>query len=142
MSECVWWSSCQFLRGLHDFRRWIAFNSFPPFPFSSLPFQVLKSSRRERSGYLPPNRPIFLSPSFPPNPPTLKNPISHFKSPKHLIYVHKPVLFQVTVTSLFYLIAPPSLLSYSKKILCLFETQLLKYFTLLVTFQMQNRIQM
>ena len=69
MGECVSWSSCQFVRGLHDFRRWIFFQSLSSFPFS-LP-SVLGTQisplphPRERSRYLAPNRPIFLSPSFP-----------------------------------------------------------------------------
>ena len=71
---------------------------FPiPFLLSLFPSSSFRYSNpppfSERSGYLPPNRPIRLSPSFPPNPPAPKNPISHFKSLKHFIYVDKPVLY-------------------------------------------------
>lgn len=125
--------------GITRFQEMDFFQSLSSFPFS-LP-SVLGTQisplppPRERSRYLPPNLPIFLSP----NPPAPKNPISHFKSPKHRIYVDKPVLYQVVIASLF-LSYRSSFSSFILQKILSFEIQLSKYVTLLVTFYMQIRI--
>lgn len=51
---------------LQDFRTWIFFKPFPPFSHLPVLCSGIFNSPRQRRGYLPPNRPIFISPSFPP----------------------------------------------------------------------------
>lgn len=125
---------------LQDFRTWIFFQALPSFlPPSSSRCSGIFNSPRERRGYLPPNRPSFISPSFPPTHLHPKNTTFSLQKPEASYLTSQACIILDYNNRSFFILPfprPSTSPSYTQKIhidasfftfpLLYFETRLLK----------------